>query len=257
MNTATLISDWGLTDPYIGIFKGKLWEKQPDFRIIDLTHHIKLGSLNQTAFLLKTAFSCFPEHSYHFILTATSLPSEKNPVLLEYQNHYFITDNNGILYLMFEDNYSDNHLFTLKSFEARSFTEKMIEITTVWAQEGKTSKRFEQTFSNIKKKLPYASYNPVTHTLTTQVLYIDHFENIVCNLTKDYFEQMAQNRPFSVNIKNIGNCEGITGYYIAKGVNIVALFNELDYFEMGFTNSNLSGLANIGLNDVIEIVFHE
>jgi len=122
MDTATLISDWGLTDPYIGIFKGKLWAKQPDFRIIDLTHHIKLGKLNQTAFLLKAAFSHFPEHSYHFILTATSLPPEKDPVLLEYQNHYFITDNNGILYLMFEDNYSDDHLYTLKSFEARSFT---------------------------------------------------------------------------------------------------------------------------------------
>jgi len=132
----------------------------------------------------------------------------------------------------------------------------MIEIATVWAQEGKTSERFERTSSEIKKKLPYASYNPVTRTLTTQVLYIDHFENIICNLTKDYFEQIAQNRPFSVNIKHLWNCKEVTGYYSVKEAN-VALFNELDYFEMGFTGSNLSGLIDIGLNDTIEIVFHE
>ena len=256
MNTAILISDWGLTDPYIGLFKGKLWAKQPDFRIIDFTHHIELGNLTQTAFLLKAAFSHFPEYSYHFILTATSLSQKKNPVLLEYQNHYFITDNNGILYLMFGDNYSDDRLYTLKSFEALSFTEKMIEIATVWAQEGKTSERFEHTFSSIKRQMPYASYNPVTRTLTTQVLYIDHFENIVCNLTKDYFEEIAQNRPFSVNLKNIWNSKEITGYYTTEKSNII-LFNELNYFELGYTNSNLSGLVSIGLNDTIEIVFHE
>ena len=100
MKVITLTSDWTLQEPYVGMFKGQLLTRFPDVNIVDITHAIELGNVNQTAFLLRSAFRSFPEGTVHFVLTGASVYLLAQPVVLFIDGHFFIGEDTGIFSLL-------------------------------------------------------------------------------------------------------------------------------------------------------------
>ena len=86
----TLLSDWRLRDPYVAILKGRILQALPDAQIIDITHYVDKFNIIQTALLMQTGYSSFPEGSIHLMMTNMSLYSTFSPVLLFHDGHYFI-----------------------------------------------------------------------------------------------------------------------------------------------------------------------
>ena len=97
----TLLSDWRLRDPYVAMLKGELLKAQPEAQLIDITHYVDKFNLLQTALLMKTSYTSFPEGSVHLILTNMSLNSTFSPVALFHNGHWFIGEDNGVFFLMF------------------------------------------------------------------------------------------------------------------------------------------------------------
>ena len=91
----TLLSDWRLRDPYVAMLKGELLKTQPEAQLIDITHYVDKFNLLQTALLMKTSYTSFPEGSVHLILTNMSLNSTFSPVALFHNGHWFIGEDNG------------------------------------------------------------------------------------------------------------------------------------------------------------------
>ena len=57
----SLLTDYGLADPYVGIVKGVLWRDAPRLRAArDLTHAIPPGDVAGAAFLLERSWASFP-----------------------------------------------------------------------------------------------------------------------------------------------------------------------------------------------------
>ena len=59
-----LTTDFGLTDPYVGVMKGVILNINPRASIIDLTHQIQPQNRQQAAFLLGTSYKFFPPAWY-------------------------------------------------------------------------------------------------------------------------------------------------------------------------------------------------
>lgn len=269
MMIATLISDWGIEDPYIGMFKGRLYSKINDIQIVDITHQIKapaieqqnniiVGKIEQAAFLMKNAYLSFPEKTIHFLLIDTSLPINQDPILVVYHHHYFITDNNGILSLMFNEHQFTNEVYTLKHYESFYFTDKMIELATQVFQLSTHPELFHQINLVYKKEMSQLTYkykenSNIIETIEMQVIYIDHFKNIVCNIKEDLFKQIVQDKSFSIKVKNVGSCSKIENYYQKNEFKLTALFNQEGWLEIGFGGSNLAELANIKIGMQIDI----
>src|SRR5574344_743542 len=197
MVIATLISDWGTEDPYVGMFKGRLLSEIKDIQSVDITHHIKtsltdlnipISKIEQTAFILKKAYQSFPQKTLHFILTETSLPKETKPILVFYDNHYFITNDNGCISLMFGNEQTYKAL-TLIHFNSDYFTDKMIELAKHVDQIENSPEIFETVQLSRRNGVLQLNYEcePDTDKVTlirTQVAYIDNFKNIICNIQK-------------------------------------------------------------------------
>ncbi|MBD2036017.1 SAM-dependent chlorinase/fluorinase [Leptolyngbya sp. FACHB-321] len=61
----TLLSDFGLSDPYVGVMKGAIAQVNASLTVIDLTHQIPPQDIALARFALMTAYPYFPAGAVH------------------------------------------------------------------------------------------------------------------------------------------------------------------------------------------------
>ncbi|MEG2070795.1 MAG: SAM-dependent chlorinase/fluorinase, partial [Bacteroidales bacterium] len=233
MKNITLISDWKLKDPYVAMLKGKLVSNIPDVHIFDITHAIDLFNIEQTAFILKNSFTAFPEQSVHLILTGNSLSKNIFPVLVEYQNHYFIGEDSGIFSLMFGTK------TPLKAWQYNSsdlssdFPDKMIEMTKQLFNN--KIKEIATEYTHFKRKIklePY--YSSLEKKITGRIAYIDTFCNAVTDIPIAMFKEANQNNQFKATVSSTKHIQ-ITKYhdfYNPQEEEVFFVFNRLGFLEI-------------------------
>jgi len=93
----TLLSDFGLRDPYVAEMKAVVTAISADARIIDISHLIEKFNIRMGAFVLASAASYFPEGTIHVAVVDPGVGTKRRPLLLETRNALFIGPDNGLL----------------------------------------------------------------------------------------------------------------------------------------------------------------
>ncbi|MFW9950643.1 MAG: S-adenosyl-l-methionine hydroxide adenosyltransferase family protein [Candidatus Thorarchaeota archaeon] len=94
----TLITDFGQKGAhYIASMKGVILGINPNVRIVDIDHNISPFSLYEAAYILKTVFPYFPEHTIFMIVVDPGVGSSREILGIKTSsNQYFVGPNNGI-----------------------------------------------------------------------------------------------------------------------------------------------------------------
>ena len=98
----TLTTDYGTNDHLVGVLKGVILKINPDAQIVDITHQVTPFDLLDGALSIAAAYSYFPPRSVHVIIVDPGVGSERRPILVSGQNHYFIAPDNGVLSGIYE-----------------------------------------------------------------------------------------------------------------------------------------------------------
>lgn len=93
----TLLTDFGLEDPYVGVMKGVLLRDCPEARLIDLTHAIAAGDCRAAGFWLERVFAWFPARTVHLVVVDPGVGTARQPLLISAHGHYFVGPDNGML----------------------------------------------------------------------------------------------------------------------------------------------------------------
>lgn len=93
----TLLTDFGLRDPFVGVMKGVLYGAHPALRVLDITHGIGAGAVAEGAFWLERSFRYFPPGTVHCAVVDPGVGSERCAVALAAEHHYFVGPDNGLL----------------------------------------------------------------------------------------------------------------------------------------------------------------
>jgi S-adenosyl-L-methionine hydrolase (adenosine-forming) len=93
----TLLTDFGLADPFVGVMKGVLCGAHPSLRVIDITHGVGPGAIAEGAFWLERSFRYFPAGSVHCAVVDPGVGSARGAVVLAAEHHYFVGPDNGLL----------------------------------------------------------------------------------------------------------------------------------------------------------------
>lgn len=93
----TLLTDFGLTDPFVGVMKGVVATREPHVRILDITHGIRPGSVVAGAFWLERSYRYFPAGSVHCAVVDPGVGSDRAAVAVSVQGHFFVGPDNGLL----------------------------------------------------------------------------------------------------------------------------------------------------------------
>lgn len=254
MKLITLISDWKLRDPYIGMMKGELYKVFPDTHIIDITHAIELNNISQTAFILRNAFTAFPEGTLHLILTGSINSYLANPVLMKFQNHYFLGEDNGVFSLITE-NSSFEKAWSYPAQESEmAIPYKMIQMTQ-WLYNQQLDKKADDCRAVQKRLIQQPDYNSITNSLKGSIVYIDSNCNAVTNIPASLFLEHVGGKDFIANMGTHQHVKTSTFYkhYQPKEYDIYLVINRLRHIEITINGGALAILTSLQIGDPIEI----
>lgn len=93
----TLLTDFGLDDPYVGIMKGAALSAARDITLIDVCHGVPAQNVELAARWLEQAFRWFPEGSVHLAVVDPGVGSERRALAARAGGHFFVAPDNGLL----------------------------------------------------------------------------------------------------------------------------------------------------------------
>ena len=99
----TLLTDFGLQDPFVGVMKGVALSVNPDARLVDLTHGIRAQDVLQAGYVLASSYRYFPRGSIHVFVVDPGVGGERRIIAAEIDGHIFLGPDNGLLTLLLQD----------------------------------------------------------------------------------------------------------------------------------------------------------
>lgn len=278
MAIITLTSDFGLKDYFVSSVKGAILKELADVTIVDISHNVNPYDLSEAAYVIRNSYDEFPKGTIHIIgVNALSTPFQK-PICAFINGHYFVCADNGILSLICQNNEAE------EIYEVTAYPEGMeslfpmkncfVPIACHLARGGLPS-----ILGNKRNELRQLNeLKPIYRDdkfIIGNVIYIDHFGNVVTNISRSFFVEIAKDRRYKILLRqkdfSITDINIIYEHYnevvqdFSKEVQAfgrtLCLFNSANFLEVTLYKSNpvISGGANklMGLKkgDTITIEF--
>jgi len=276
MAIITLTTDYGTKDHFAGALKGKLYTRFPDAVLVDISHQIDPFNIAEASYITSVSYKNFPENTVHFIGVDMEVSAENIPVAMQWNNHYFLAANNGILGMILESE-TPQQLVALPISDTSSET-LFIQAAIALAQ-GKPLASLGTPINTLKvltEQQPVISED--LSSIKAYVIYIDNFGNVVTNVTKTIFEKVRKGRNFEILLNEKRKystpirLKTIIEKYsdIAQNSNFnlkdfegdkLAIFNEAGYLEIAIFRSNpatvgsAASLYGLSYRDAITINF--
>ena len=259
MAIITLTTDLGDKDIYQAALKGSILKLLPSVNIVDITNSVAAYNIQQAAFILKNSFYYFPDATVHLIGIDTVFNDNTKYLALKYRNHYFVGADNGIFSLMF--NTEPDELVELNIIQDLKFLHFPLADIFVKAAchlaRGGALIDIGIPVAETQKKM---NLQPVIekNLIKGIVIYVDSFQNVITNITKEFFNTVQEGRRFVLSFKRNETINHLSWHYseVPEGEKL-CLFGISDHLEIAINKGNASGLLGLNLGDSVIIDFQE
>jgi hypothetical protein len=186
----TLTTDYGTHDNFAGVMKGVILSINPDVNIVDITHDVLAHDILDGALAIGNAFKYFPAKTVHLVVVDPGVGTERRPILVAADQHYFVAPDNGVLSSVYDQSESlhvwnliSEHYFrqpVSKTFHGRDiFAPVAAWLTKSW----QTSSFGEPITDFVRFTLPKVKVDG--GNAKGVVLRADNFGNLITNITPE------------------------------------------------------------------------
>jgi len=260
MAIITLTSDWKSDDYYTAAVKGSILSRCEGAIIVDINLRVNLFNIGQAAFVLRNAFHHFPKGTVH-ILDVNSESSDQAPyIAVKYEDHYFIGTDNGGFGLVFSD--SIGTVVRIEKFKSQTFQTfpalNVFAPTAAFLANGSNITDLGSTLPAINRQTPILP-TIGDAVIAGSVIYIDSYQNVITNITRELFDQIGKGRRFEILVQS--NHYKITTinttYNETSNGELLAIFNSAGLLEIAINKGNIAELLNLSMNSNIRVKFIE
>lgn len=194
MNSPIIIlTDFGITDPFVGIMKGVIAQISPQSQIIDLTHEIPPGDIRRGAITLWQSVDYFPTGSTFLVVIDPGVGTSRRAILLHNGKHTFIAPDNGVLSFVLGDQPQaweiTNPLLTLPNPGNTFHGRDIFAPAAAHASTGISSSEFGESILDLEH-LPIPRLEcPSPGIIHGQILHADRFGNLLTSLGKYNYQE--------------------------------------------------------------------
>lgn len=262
MSIITLTTDYGLKDHFVGALKGKILSNYADAVIVDISHQVDPFNTAQASYIVNAAFSSFPNGTVHIIGVDSELNKENQHVAMLWKNHYFICADNGILGLLTQRIMPEKMVAINIHDRLPNDASDLDVFVTVACHiaNGGALNVIGREISEVKANTELQpTVENESNSIKGFIIYIDSFGNLVTNISKSIFLEVAQGRPYEISVndrrlthaKKIKNIwpkysdVAIDDKYPIKDYEgqKLAIFNEAGFLEIAIFRSNASSVG--------------
>ena len=247
MPLITLTSDIGEQDYLVSAVKGELLQINPAFTLLDISHRISPFNYPQAAYICRNAIKNFPAYTFHLLLVNLFEKKPEQLILAYHKQQYILCADNGLLTMILEDKPEMTIGLPL---------DKTALKTTLYCTKimGEAINRLQAGESLENIGIPDVAMVEKNHLrplfgenwMEGQIIFIDNFENIIVNITREQFEEQRKGRSFTIVFKRDEVIEKLSETYadVPEGEKL-ALFNSAGYLEIAINKGNAAGLFGL------------
>lgn len=248
MHILTLSSDIGGRDFVTGAIKGQLLQMLNEpMHLVDISHQLQPFNLPQAAYVCRNAISHFPAGSFHAILVNLFEQPKNYLLAVEYEGRYYFCPDNGLITMLLDQLPANAVAVPLPQNSPLNVLDYVNALGRAcnWLMAGGDFAGLGPVISQpVEKK----SLRPRTGPdwIEGQVIFIDRFENVVVNITRELFEEHRRGRHFKIEFKRGEVIDRLSNHYgeAAEGEKL-ALFNAAGYLEIAINQGNAAGLFGL------------
>jgi S-adenosyl-L-methionine hydrolase (adenosine-forming) len=184
----SLTTDFGTTDPFVGIMKAVILGITPKARIVDLSHEIEAQNILQAARVLTASVQWFPKGSVHLAVVDPGVGSNRRALAVNSDGHFFVAPDNGILSTVLNEKSKiyalDKPKYFMKNVSGTFHGRDVFAPVSAWIAKGTPlSKLGTKIYDPILLDIP--TIKTGKGQLTGEVIAIDRFGNLSTNILQN------------------------------------------------------------------------
>lgn len=257
----TLLTDFGLRDPYVAEMKAVILSINPSATIVDITHLVEPFNVRMGAFLLASAYRYFPKGSIHVGVVDPGVGGRRRPLLIKSRNYAFIGPDNGLLALAAKlDGVEEAYEITnprlmlpevSKTFHGRDIFAPVAAHLSLGVEPSEVGERV-QSF----KEPSFARPRLEGSRLLGEVLYIDNFGNVVTNIAEELVKELGAKAGDELSIQ-VGECEFrcrfVKYYSMGEPGELLSLVGSHGFLEISVNLGKASERVGARLGDLVAV----
>ena len=245
----TLTTDFGLSDPFVGIMKGVILGITPDAQLVDISHDIHSYDITEAAFVVETAHRYFPEGAVHVVVVDPGVGSARRPIAVFSHGQFFVAPDNGVLSTVLENEayHIQNGGLFLKSVSQTFHGRDVFAPVAAHLAKGTPIETVGPRISDfIKKPLPIPRRQG--RKIVGTVLRVDKFGNVITNVRRS---DLSSN--FIIRVGGLPITRLYGNFSEAKPGEFFAVEGSTGHIEIALNQASAADRLNLASGSEIEV----
>ena len=253
----TLTTDFGDTDPFVGIMKGVILGIHPDVRIVDLAHGIAPQNVRAGAFVLRHSLPYFRRGTIHVVVVDPGVGGARRPILLESDGHYFVGPDNGVFSLALEGRepsfmiHLSNSRYHLTPTSATFHGRDIFAPVAAHLSLGIPPPAFGDPITTFER-LSWPGVLKNDQGLLGEIVYVDHFGNLFTNITERDLAELSGAK-LTIRLGRIVMCGLVRNYAASKEAGFMAIINSWGLLEVALYKDSAQNRTGANIGQKVEV----
>lgn len=231
------LSDFGSRDHYAGSLKGVVLGICPDVTLVDIAHDIPAHDVTAGALELAACYRYFPPGTVFLVVVDPGVGSARRGIAADTGDYRFVAPDNGVLCEVFRESAPKKVVELTERKYARPTVSRTFEgrdrfaPAAGWLAKGialASLGRGVTDFVAIDLPRPLADAGQIRG----QVVRVDRFGNLISNIDRRTFEQLANSGAIAVRAAGHDIARVVATYAEAPAGELCALFGSTDHLEI-------------------------
>ncbi|MEJ2243746.1 MAG: SAM-dependent chlorinase/fluorinase [Candidatus Bathyarchaeota archaeon] len=194
MSIISLLTDFGLKDPYVAQMKAAILSINPNICLVDISHQVTKFSIPMGAYCLACAAPYFPSKTIHVVVVDPGVGTKRRPIIVETKLNFYVGPDNGVLMLAAQKE-KITHVYSIKNPDYL-----LSKVSNTF--HGRDI--FAPTAAHLTKGVKACEFGPEIHDyilpnfakpqttnskIVGEVLHIDNFGNLISNISVQHLEE--------------------------------------------------------------------
>lgn len=272
-----LLTDFGLSDAYVGIMKGVIASICPTASQIDITHAIEPQNVRQAAYVLLTSYRYFPADTVFLVVVDPGVGTAREPIAVAADHGLFVAPDNGVLsYVLARQTVTGrvglhNPAYRLPVVSRTFHGRDIFSPAAAHLAAGIELHHLGPALPDLQQ-LPDPRLDITPTTIHGEVLHIDRFGNVITSIGEILWEgdQLRLMPRFGANhpptpVLRPERCLITAGSYTVQGITptygavppgtLTALVGSSGQLELGVNQGHAAHILKAALGDPITLSF--
>jgi S-adenosylmethionine hydrolase len=254
-----LLTDFGSRDWFAASMKGAIKRIAPQADIVDITHDVDPHNIACASFILGNCYRDFPEGTIFCCVVDPGVGTSRKRLAALDGIYYFVAPDNGLLTSVESGSESflcwflENPMYRNQGPGATFEGRDVFAPAAAYLASGVNIEEFGPLCPDMARLILFDSGGIKNGILEGRILYVDHFGNLITNITPEDLNKDWDEARLIVNIKRKkirGLCKG---YDDVKPGALLAYWGSTGCLEIGINQGKASEVLGIPAGETFSI----